>query len=55
MELKQIIGTLSDTPDILKLYLSSLTDDELHFQPDDGYFSVLENICHRAESAAHRL
>ncbi len=46
MELKQIIGTLSDTPDILKLYLSSLTDDELHFQPDDGYFSVLENICH---------
>jgi hypothetical protein len=46
MELKEIIGTLSDTPEILKIYLSSLRDDELRFQPGDGAFSVLENICH---------
>jgi DinB superfamily len=46
MELKEIIGTLSDTPEILKIYLSSLGDDELRFQPGDGTFSVLEIICH---------
>ncbi|MDE2234849.1 MAG: DinB family protein [Gammaproteobacteria bacterium] len=46
MELKEAIGTLSDMPEILKIYLGNLDDAELHFQPGDGNFSVLETVCH---------
>lgn len=46
MELKEAIGTLSDTPEILKIHLKDLGEEQLHFQPGDGAFSVLESICH---------
>jgi hypothetical protein len=46
MELKDVIATLADTPDILKIYLNDLSDEQLHLQPGGGYFSALEIICH---------
>jgi len=40
------IAVLSEMPDNLKSRLDSLSDEQLRFKPDGGYFSILENICH---------
>lgn len=46
MLLKDAIAALKLMPAALRLKLNGLTDTQLHFQPEGGYFSVLENVCH---------
>jgi DinB superfamily len=47
MKLEDVIAALSEMPDFLiKSRLAKLSDARLHFQPEGGYFSILENICH---------
>lgn len=47
MELEDVITALSEMPDFLiKSRIEKLSDAQLHFQPEGGYFSILENICH---------
>ncbi|MGH8284121.1 MAG: DinB family protein [Gammaproteobacteria bacterium] len=33
-------------PEALRQHVAGLTDAQLHYQPEGGYFSVLENVCH---------
>lgn len=40
------IATLRQMPEALRQHVTGLTDTQLHFQPEGGYFSVLENVCH---------
>lgn len=43
---KQAIAALKLMPETLRRHVAGITDAELHDQPEGGYFSVLENICH---------
>lgn len=43
---KQAVAALKLMPETLRRHVAGITDAELHYQPEDGYFSVLENICH---------
>ncbi|MGB9430366.1 MAG: DinB family protein [Gammaproteobacteria bacterium] len=46
MLLKDAIAALKLMPETLQRHVTGLTDAQLHFQPEGGYFSVLENVCH---------
>lgn len=46
MSREEAIASLKQMPENLRQQVASLTDAQLHFQPEGGYFSVLENICH---------
>jgi hypothetical protein len=37
---------LKNMPETLRQQVAGLTDAQIHFHPEGGYFSVLENICH---------
>lgn len=43
---KHAIAALKLMPEALRQRTAGITDAELHYQPEGGYFSVLENICH---------
>lgn len=43
---KHAIAALKLMPEALRQHTARITDAELHYQPEGGYFSVLENICH---------
>ena len=40
------ITALRLMPETLQQKIEGLTDAQIHFRPQGGYFSVLENICH---------
>ena len=42
----EAIAALKQMPVNLRQQIAGLTDAQLHFQPEGGYFSVLENVCH---------
>lgn len=42
----EAIAALERMPKTLRQQVAGLTDAQIHFQPEGGYFSVLENICH---------
>ena len=46
MPLKDTIAALRLMPETLRQQIAGLTDAQIHFQPEGGYFSVLENVCH---------
>ncbi|MGH8280004.1 MAG: DinB family protein [Gammaproteobacteria bacterium] len=46
MLLKDATASLRLMPESLRRQVAGLTDAQLHFQPEGGYFSVLENVCH---------
>ncbi|MDE2024507.1 MAG: DinB family protein [Gammaproteobacteria bacterium] len=46
MSREEAIASLKQMPENLRQQVAGLTDAQLHFQPEGGYFSVLENICH---------
>ncbi|MBU6421769.1 MAG: DinB family protein, partial [Gammaproteobacteria bacterium] len=46
MSLTDAIVELRKMPETLGQQVADLTDVQLHFQPEGGYFSVLENVCH---------
>ncbi|MGA9852528.1 MAG: DinB family protein [Gammaproteobacteria bacterium] len=46
MELRDAIASLRRTPESLSKQLDGLSDAQLRFNPEGGYFSALENICH---------
>ena len=46
MKPNDFIAALSEMPDNLKNRLGNLSDAQLRFKPDGGYFSILENIWH---------
>lgn len=46
MLLKDSFTALNLMPETLRQQVAGLTDAQLHFQPEGGYFSVLENVCH---------
>lgn len=46
MSLTETIAALKRMPETLRQHVTGLTDAQLHYQPEGGYFSVLENICH---------
>ncbi|MBU6470082.1 MAG: DinB family protein [Gammaproteobacteria bacterium] len=46
MSPEEAIAALKQMPENLRQQVAGLTDAQLHFQPEGGYFSVLENICH---------
>lgn len=46
MLLKDAVAALKLMPETLRDRIAGLTDTQLHFQPEGGYFSVLENVCH---------
>lgn len=43
---KDAIAILKRMTENLRQHVAGLTDEQLHFQPEGGYFSVLENVCH---------
>lgn len=43
---KDAIAAVKRMPETLRQQVAGLTDAQLHYQPEGGYFSVLENICH---------
>ena len=43
---EEAIASLKLMPETLRQHVAGLTDAQLHFQPEGGYFSVLENVCH---------
>lgn len=46
MRLKEAIIELERLPATLQKQLASISEAQLHFQPEGEYFSVLENVCH---------
>lgn len=46
MSPEEAVAALKQMPENLRQQVAGLTDAQLHFQPEGGYFSVLENICH---------
>lgn len=46
MQLADAITALSAAPALLTEGLDRLSDAQLHFNPEGGYFSVLETMCH---------
>jgi len=46
MSLTETIAALKQMPETLRQQVADLTEAQLHYQPEGGYFSVLENICH---------
>ncbi|MGH8403073.1 MAG: DinB family protein, partial [Gammaproteobacteria bacterium] len=46
MLLKDAIAALRLMPETLRQCIAGVTDAQLRFQPDGGYFSVLENVYH---------
>ena len=46
MSLTETIAALKQMPENLRQQVAGLTGAQLHFQPEGGYFSVLENVCH---------
>ena len=44
--MNEIIAALKLMPESLRQQVTGLTEAQLHFQPEGGYFSVLENVCH---------
>ena len=59
MELDEVIAALAQMPQALEKKLSGLPESQLRFQPQGGYFSLLENVCHlrdiEVEGYARRL
>lgn len=46
MSLTETIAALRKMPETLRQQVAGLTEAQLHYQPEGGYFSVLENVCH---------
>lgn len=59
MKIAEVIDELGSMPLMLEDELKRLTDSELRWRPQDGYFSLLEQVCHlrdiEVEGYARRL
>jgi hypothetical protein len=46
MNAEALVSSLARLPEVLPALVSTVSDDDLHFRPADGGWSILEILCH---------